>query len=185
MATVSSVSSLEGQSSHRPPLFTGTNYSYWKNRMRIFITSTDYDLWKIITKGPYIPTKKSGDLDVPKSEDEWDEAEKPKIEKNARAINLLYCALSTDEYNRISACETAQEIWDKLEIAYEGNSQVKQSKIDILVHSYELFKMQPDESVSQMFARFTNITNGLKSLGKSYTESEMTRKVLSLKGSNK
>ena len=97
------------------------------------------------------------------------------MEKNARAINLLYCALSTDEYNRISACETAKEIWDKLEIAYEGNTQVKQSKIDILVHSYELFKMQLDESISQMFARFTNITNGLKSLGKSYTESEMTR----------
>ncbi|KAH7857008.1 hypothetical protein Vadar_008009 [Vaccinium darrowii] len=146
--------------------------------MRIFVTSNDYDLWKIITKGPTIPTKKSGDLIVPKSEDEWDEAEKAKMEKNARAINLLYCALCTNEYNRISACEAAKEIWDKLEIAYEGNNQVKQSKIDILVHSFELFKMQPNESISQMFARFTNITNGLKSLGKSYTESEMTRKIL-------
>lgn len=30
--------------------------------------------------------------------------------------------------------------------------------------------MKPEESISQMFARFVNITNGLISLGKSYIE---------------
>jgi len=146
--------------------------------MQIFIQSTDYDLWKIITNGPIIPTKKSGDEVILKLENEWSPLDKNNIEKNFKAMNLLFCAITPNEYDCVSACETAKEIWDKLKMAYEGDSQVKESKIDILVHSYELFKMKPEESIAQMFARFASITNGLKALGKSYSQSEMTRKVL-------
>ena len=55
---------------------------------------------------------------------------------------------------------------------------MKDSRIDILVHSYELFKMNSDESISSMFTRFTEIVNSLKSLGKTYTNSELIRKIL-------
>ena len=60
----------------------------------------------------------------------------------------------------------------------EGTNQVKESRIDMLVHSYELFKMNSDESISSMFTRFTKIINSLKSLGKIYTNSELVRKIL-------
>lgn len=63
--------------------------------------------------------------------------DKPMFEKNARAINLPYCALNTNEYNRVSACEMTKQIWDKLEITYQENHQVKEFKIDILVLSIE------------------------------------------------
>ena len=33
------------------------------------------------------------------------------------------------------------------------------------MHNYELFKINPNESISAMFTRFTNITSDLKSLG--------------------
>ena len=39
----------EGQSTNRPPLFHGTNYTYWKVRMKIYIQANDYDAWKSIT----------------------------------------------------------------------------------------------------------------------------------------
>ena len=41
----------EGHSISRPPLFTGKNYAYWKDRMKIFITSTDYQQWEVIEEG--------------------------------------------------------------------------------------------------------------------------------------
>ena len=44
--------------------------------------------------------------------------------------------------------------------------------------------MKPNESVSQMFARFTNITNGLRCLDKKYSQSEMARKILRSMPSN-
>ena len=48
----------------------------------------------------------------------------------------------------------------------------------MLVSEYEAFKMKPNETVSKIFSRLTVLTNGLKSLGKSYTEYEIVRKIL-------
>ena len=115
---------------------------------------------------------------VIKTEEEWDKDDSRLIQLNAKAINMLYCALDANEFNRISACESAKEIWDKLKVTYEGTNQVKDSKISRLVHEYELFCMKSEESISEMFTRFTNIINSLKSLGKCYTNVENVRKIL-------
>ena len=44
---------LEGHSIHRPPFFDGTNFTYQKNQMTIFLRSQDYEVWRVIEKGPY------------------------------------------------------------------------------------------------------------------------------------
>jgi len=36
---------------------------------------------------------------------------------------------------------------------YEGISQVKETKINMFVHQYELFKMQSNEMIKEMFTR--------------------------------
>ena len=91
-------------------------------------------------------------------------------------MNVLYCALDKNEFNRVSTCNSAKEIWDRLEVTHEGTNQVKESKINILVHKYELFKMDSNETITCMFTRFTDIVNGLKSLGKNYTNSDLVRR---------
>ena len=48
----------------------------------------------------------------------------------------------------------------------------------MLVHKYKLFKMESDETITGMFICFTKIVNNLKNLGKSYTNSELSRKIL-------
>ncbi|GAV71509.1 zf-CCHC domain-containing protein/UBN2 domain-containing protein, partial [Cephalotus follicularis] len=45
-------------------------------------------------------------------------------------------------------------------------------------HEYELFLMHDNESISDMFTRFTMIINSLKNLGKSYSNQELVRKIL-------
>ncbi|GAV84401.1 zf-CCHC domain-containing protein/UBN2 domain-containing protein, partial [Cephalotus follicularis] len=45
-------------------------------------------------------------------------------------------------------------------------------------HEYELFLMHDNESISDMFTRFTTIINSLKNLGKSYSNQELVRKIL-------
>ena len=75
-------------------------------------------------------------------------------------------------------CTSTKEIWDRLEVTHKGTNQVKESKINMLVHKYEVFRMEPNESIKCMYTRFTDIINGLKSLGKSYTNSELVRKIL-------
>ena len=40
-------------------------------------------------------------------------------------MNALYCALDRGEFNRVSGCETAKDIWKLLEVTHEGTSVVK------------------------------------------------------------
>lgn len=155
---------------HRPTLFNGTNYTFWKVRMRIFIQATNFNAWKVITDGPYDSEKLQG-----LSEDQRDRF----LSLNAKAIHFLYCALDVSQFILISSCDTAKEIWDKLEIIYEGTPQVKGARIDILIRKCELFSMQDDESVSEMLLRFCCIINELKCLGKEYPNSYLNWKILS------
>lgn len=80
----------------------------------------------------------------------------------------MYYSLDANKFNRISICISTKDIWDKLEITYEGTNQVKESKINLLVYKYKLFTMEPNESTIKMFTRFTNIINDLKNIEKSY-----------------
>ena len=73
---------------------------------------------------------------------------------------------------------SAKKIWNRLEVTYKGTNQVKESKINMLVYKYELFKIEHDESIIEMFTHFTDIINDLKSLGKFYSNSDLVRKIL-------
>ena len=46
------------------------------------------------------------------------------------------------------------------------------------MQQYELFKMHSDETIAQMFSRFTTITNDLNALGKSFTLTKLANKIL-------
>ena len=64
-------------------------------------------------------------------------ADKRNMSLNYKAKNYLCCALSKREFNRLSACKTTNEMWDKLQVTYEGIDRVKQTRIDIIVSQYE------------------------------------------------
>ena len=69
-------------------------------------------------------------------------------------------------------------MWDKLELIYEETSKVKETKANLLITEYEMFRMKNDESISDMFARLMQLINHLKALGKMYTDTKLVRKVL-------
>ncbi|GJX15555.1 zf-CCHC domain-containing protein [Tanacetum coccineum] len=77
---------------------------------------------------------------------------------------VIYNALPRKEYERIFMCNTAKEIWKTLLITHQGNSQVKDNKIDLLVQQYEQFVISEDESIDSAFAGFNTIINSLKAL---------------------
>ncbi|XP_070010897.1 uncharacterized protein [Nicotiana sylvestris] len=101
------------------------------------------------------------------------------VQVNNKARNLLYNAISGEEYKKISNCDTAKEMWDKLEVTYEGTSKVKETHINMLVHDYELFQMKEGESIEEMFVRFSKIINDLKVFGKPYSNGDQDMNKLS------
>ena len=100
----------------------------------------------------------------------WSDDQKKNANLDAKAMNVLFCALTKEEFNRVSTVTSANQIWHTLQVTHQGTNKVKESKISILVHRFELFKMKENETISEMVIRFTDITNSLASLGKEYTQ---------------
>ena len=76
---------------------------------------------------------------VPKPKQECNELDRRNFQLNGKTVFTLQCAIDRNEYNRICQCELAKEIWRLLKITHEETNQVKESKINLLVHSYEFF----------------------------------------------
>ncbi|MQM14456.1 hypothetical protein Taro_047387 [Colocasia esculenta] len=129
----------------------------------------DYELWKVVSKGP---------TDLPEAEDTWTREQIRKATVNWSTMNMMQCAIHPKEYARVSTCNSVKEMWDKLELIYEGTPEVRETKASMLASEYEMFKIKNEETISNMFARFMIIINGLKSLKKEYSESDLVRRIL-------
>ncbi|GJT79947.1 retrovirus-related pol polyprotein from transposon TNT 1-94 [Tanacetum coccineum] len=79
---------------------------------------------------------------------------------------------------RLQAQNQTKEIWKTLLITHQGNSQVKDNKIDLLVQQYEQFVISKDESIDSAFARFNTIITSLKALDEGYSSKNYVRKFL-------
>ncbi|GJU42899.1 hypothetical protein Tco_1195856 [Tanacetum coccineum] len=147
---------------------------------KTYVKSKELDLWHVITNGDFQPivqnleTKLDEVIPFKKQTDDL----KKRLAKNNEAKMVIYNALPRKEYERIFMCNTAKEIWKTLLITHQGNSQVKDNKIDLLVQQYEQFVISEDESIDSAFARFNNIITSLKALDEGYSSKNYVRKFL-------
>jgi len=65
-------------------------------------------------------------------------------------MNALFCALNKEEPNPASKATSAHQIWQIVQITYEGTNKVKEYKIYILVHRFKLFKMEKNITIAEM-----------------------------------
>ena len=160
----------DGGSSNKPPLFSGEYFDFWKIRMKAHLEAVE--------NGPHIPTSAVNGVGTPKVKASWDEDDKKKVLNEKKAINILQSVLSMDEFFRISQCKSAKEIWDTLVETHEGTAEVKRSRLNTLSQEYEMFRMQPGESIVALQKRFVHLTNHLIALGKTFTNDDLNLKVL-------
>ena len=109
-----------GQSLIISPLFDGTNYAYWKVRIRAFLQSLDKKVWQVVEIGW---TK------LKEAPADWDDAKIKAANFNNRALNALFNAVTNEEFKKISSIETTKEAWAILQTTYEGTKAVKDSKL--------------------------------------------------------
>ncbi|XP_019261602.1 PREDICTED: uncharacterized protein LOC109239483 [Nicotiana attenuata] len=125
--------------------------------MEAFIKSYDVKAWRVIKKGDF-PLLHSKSKKKPEGQvstetldiDDYTDEHIAIVQINSKAKNLLYNAISGEEFEKISSCDTAKEMWDKLEVTYEGTSKVKETRINRLIRDYELFQMKEDKSIKDI-----------------------------------
>jgi len=132
-------------------------------------------MWTIITDGDFVPTTKEGAV---KEKSAWSTDDKAQVLLNSKARLFLSCALTMEESETVDECKNAKEVWDTSRVHHEGTSHVKETRIDIGVRKFEVFEMNEDETIDEMYARFTTIVNEMRSLGKAYSTHERIRKIL-------
>jgi hypothetical protein len=149
------------------PNFDGSNYGYWKSRMRFFLKSID--VWSVIESGFQAPDKPTA---------EWSIAENKSCVANDKAMNALYLAISQTEHSRISNCDSAKDAWEILETTYEGTNLVKAAKLQMLVSKFEKIEMLEDETFNDFFGKLSEIRNSMINLGKKVSNNKIVRKVM-------
>ena len=64
----------------------------------------------MIINGPYIPKIRIDGFDVPIFETNWDEHDIKMTELNAKTMNVLYCTLDANKFNKFFTYNSTKDI---------------------------------------------------------------------------
>ena len=126
-------------------------------------------VWDSIENGNVKPT-------TPKSQ--WDKEALALANANIKAINAIFCGVSTNEFHRISHVEIAKETWTILETIYEGIKKVKDTKLQMLTTRFEELKMGNDESFNSFYGKLNEIVIAKLNLREKIEDAKVVRKIL-------
>jgi hypothetical protein len=160
------MTSHEGTSASKPPLFDGTNFAFWKIRMRTYLMALGADVWDVVETGytkPVVLANKDDKLE---------------FNFNAKGMNSILNGLAEAEFVKVMHLNTAKEMWDKLINSYEGDEKVKGAKLQTYRLKFEQLKMNEDETISKYFLRVEELVNAMKGLGETFDDSLLIQKIL-------
>jgi hypothetical protein len=155
-----------GTSTNKAPLFNGTNFGFWKVRMRTYIMALGVDVWDVVETGYVKPVVLANKDD------------KLEFSFNAKAMNAILSGLAEEEFVKVMHLETAKEMWDKLISSYEGNEKVKDAKLQTYRLQFEQLKMNEDETVNKFFLRVEELVNAMKGLGEKIEDVLLVQNIL-------
>jgi len=158
---------IMSQSLNSIPAFDGSNYRYWKARMRFFLKSID--VWQIVEIVWTSLEDITAELSIVQN--------KARL-FNDKALHALCQALSPYEFTRISNCESTKDAWQILEITCEGTKLVKSAKLQMLISRFEEIKMLDNETFGEFYTWINDLRNSMVSLGKRVSDVKLIKKIL-------
>nr|GEV72944.1 hypothetical protein [Tanacetum cinerariifolium] len=96
------------------------------------------------------------------TDDELSEKELKQIEADDQAIQIILLTLPEDIYAAVDSCETAQEIWLRIQQMMKGFDIGIQEKKAKLFNEWERFTSNKGESIESYYHRFLKLMNDLK-----------------------
>ena len=92
-------------------------------------------------------------------------------------MNVIFNAVSMEEFKRISNVEVAHATWNILQTTHEGTKAVKINKLQQLTSRFESIRMFDDESFDEFYAKLNDIVNSTYNLGEIYDQPKIVRKI--------
>jgi hypothetical protein len=135
--------------------------------MKTYIQAKRFEIWKSIVDG-YMA------LAVPPTNDK---AVKHG-QNNSKDTNALLNGLSKMVFTKVSHCKYAKDIWDKIQNIYEGDSKVKEAKLQTYRGQFKQLNMKEDGNIAAYFLRVGEIVNAIIGLGEEIKEFVIVQNVL-------
>nr|GEU90537.1 hypothetical protein [Tanacetum cinerariifolium] len=158
-----------------PPMLNKENYVSWSSRLLRYDKSRPNGklIHNSIINGPYIrrmiPEPGDPNHEVPLNEtfhvqtdDELTEKELKQIKANDQAIQTILLGLPEDIYAVVDSCETAREIWLRVQQMMKGSDIGIQEKKAKLFNEWKRFTSNDRESIESYYHRFLKLMNDLK-----------------------
>ncbi|GJX85743.1 retrovirus-related pol polyprotein from transposon TNT 1-94 [Tanacetum coccineum] len=162
-------------SESRPPMLNKENYVPWSSRLLRYAKSRPNGklIYNSIMNGPYVrrmipePGDPAHTVLVPETfheqtNDELTEAEIKQMEVDDQAIQTILLGLPKDIYAAVDSCETAQEIWLRVQQMMKGSDIRIQAKKAKLFNERERFTSTYGESIESYYHRFLKLMNDFK-----------------------
>ena len=134
--------------------------------MRAFLCSIDETVWDAVDIGWTRPEAAKSTLD---------KEALAATTTNSKALNVIFCGVSLDEFHRISHVTIAKKAWQILETTYEGTKKVKDTKLLMLTTRFEELKMSEDESFDSFYGELNEVVIGKFNLGEKTEDSKIVR----------
>ncbi|KAJ9547444.1 hypothetical protein OSB04_019987 [Centaurea solstitialis] len=109
---------------------------------------------------------------------DWNDEDRRLVNIDTKARSLIAMSLPDDVFHSVCHLRSAKEIWDTLCVQYEGTAVLMESRKIFLVRQYESFIHQKDETLSQLHQRFNCLLIDLKTIGTTYSNSEVVTKFM-------
>jgi hypothetical protein len=135
--------------------------------MKTYIQAQGFEIWQSIVDGYIVPT-------VPPTNDKAVKLG----QNNSKTTNAHLNGLSETLFTKVTHCKSAKEIWNKLQNIYEGDTKVKEAKIQTYRSQFKQLKMKEDENIATYLFRVDEIVNVIIGLGEEIEESIIVQKVL-------
>ncbi|GJT71177.1 hypothetical protein Tco_1030463 [Tanacetum coccineum] len=162
-------------SKNRPPMLNKENYVPWSSRLLCYAKNISNGklIYNSIIIGPYVrrmipePGDAARAVPVPETfheqtDDELTKAEIKQMEADDQAIQTILLGLLEDIYVAVDSCETAQEIWLRVQQMMKGSDIGIQEKKAKLFNEWERFTSTDGESIESYYHRFSKLMNDFK-----------------------
>ncbi|CAN6353493.1 unnamed protein product [Urochloa humidicola] len=140
------------------PMLTRTNYAAWAMRMKFLLRANG--AWGAV-----------------------DRAKKPTTEavdevQDQLALSLISQSVDDDTLLRVSAKETAYDVWEALRSMHVGVERVREARVQSLRADLDNLKMSNTESVDDFAGKFMTLVGHIRELGDAVEEKYVVKKLL-------
>ena len=135
------------------PRFDGSNYTFYRIRMDVYLQSLGVDIWHSVVNG----YKNSKTTLVEPTDTRLQEY-------NRKAKNSILYVIEDVEFTKAVQCTSFKDILNKLKSNYEGDEKVKKDKLYTFLVQFETMQMKQEGVITTHFLQFDEIVNSIKGL---------------------